>query len=92
MAHQRTHITLPDTLVSQIDALVGPRKRSSFLTEVAEREVKRQRLLKFLARKKPAWNPADHPEIDAAGGGAAWVRKMRQEAEKASRKRRVHRS
>jgi hypothetical protein len=55
---------------------------------VAEREVKRRRLLEFLASKEPIWDPADHPEIDAAGGAAAWVRKMRQEAERASRKRR----
>jgi len=79
---------LPETLVAEIDALVGQRKRSAFLAEVAAREVKRRRLLKFLARKEPAWKPADHPEIDAAGGAAAWMRKMRQEAEKASRGRR----
>jgi hypothetical protein len=82
----RTHVILPEKLVAEIDALVGQRGRSAFLAEVAEREVKRRRL-EFLASKEPIWDPADHPEIDAAGGAAAWVRKMRQEAGKASRRR-----
>ena len=88
MAHQRTHIVLPQELLADIDALVGQRKRSAFLAEVAAREVKRRRLIEFLERKTPAWNPADHPEIEAAGGAAAWVRKLRREAEQASRRRR----
>jgi hypothetical protein len=88
MGSLRTHVILPEKLVAEIDALVGQRGRSAFLAEVAEREVKRRRLLEFLTSKEPIWDPADHPEIDAAGGAAAWVRKMRQEAEKSSRRRR----
>jgi len=87
MGSLRTHVILPEKLVAEIDALVGQRGRSAFLAEVAEREVKRRRLIEFLSRDKPAWDPADHPEIDAAGGAAAWVRKMRKEAGKASRRR-----
>ena len=88
MGSLRTHVVLPEKLVAEIDALVGQRGRSAFLAEVAEREVKRRRLIEFLSSKEPVWDPADHPEIDAAGGAAAWVRKMRHEAEKASRRRR----
>lgn len=88
MAHQRTHITLPKTLVAEIDALVGQRQRSAFLSEIAAREVKRRRLIEFLENRDLAWNREGHEDIDAAGGAAAWVHKMRQEAEKASRRRR----
>jgi hypothetical protein len=87
MGMHRTHVVLPDKLVAEIDALVGQRRRSAFLAEVAEREVKRRRLLDLLTRKEPLWDPADHPEIDAAGGAAAWVGKMRREADRASRRR-----
>ena len=87
MAHQRTHVVLPQALLTEIDALVGERKRSAFLSEVAAREIRRRRLLAFLERDSPAWDPADHPDIEEAGGAAAWVRKLRRESDKASRRR-----
>jgi hypothetical protein len=87
MLTRRAHIVLPKDLVVQIDALVGRRRRSAFLTEIARREVKRRRLQAFLASDTPIWNPDDHPLIDAAGGSAAWVRKIRREADQASQRR-----
>ena len=57
------------------------------LGDVARQEEKRRRLLAFLERETPAWSPDDHPDIDAAGGAAAWVKKLRHEAELASRRR-----
>jgi hypothetical protein len=86
MAHLRTHVILPQALVAEIDALVGERKRSAFLSEVAAKEVRR-RLLAALSRETPAWDPADHPDIEKAGSAAAWVRKLQREADKASRRR-----
>jgi len=73
--------------LAEIDSLVGQRKRSAFLSEVAAREIRRRRLLAFLERDSPAWDPADHPDIEKAGGAAAWVRKLRRESDKASRRR-----
>jgi len=57
------------------------------LANVDRQEEKRRRLQTFLERETPAWNPDDHPEIDAAGGAAAWVRKLRSEAEEGFRRR-----
>lgn len=74
---QRTHILLPQDLVSEIDALVGPRKRSAFLVETAKAEIRRRRLLQFLKSDEPVWKDEDHPELSI--GSAAWVRKLRQE-------------
>jgi len=87
MGHYRTHVILPEALLAEIDALVGARKRSAFLAEVAARELRRRRLLAILDRDIPAWNPADHGDIDKSGGAAGWVRKLRREADKASRRR-----
>jgi len=87
MAHLRTHVILPQTLVAEIDALVGERKRSAFLSEIAAKEVRRRRLLAALSRNTPAWDPADHPDIEEAGGAAAWVRKLRRESDRASMRR-----
>ena len=87
MARKTTHVVLPQGLLAEIDALVGGRKRCAFLSEVAAREVRRRRLLEILNRDAPVWDPADHPDIEEAGGAAAWMRKMRREADKASRRR-----
>ena len=57
------------------------------LADVARQEENRRRLSAFFERDTPAWNPDDHPDIDAAGGAAAWVRKMRREADRASLRR-----
>ncbi len=79
MGSQRAHIVLPDDLVEQIDTLVGPRGRSAFLVETARAELRRRRLLTFLASSEPAWKEENHPEL--RGGTDAWVKKLRSESE-----------
>lgn len=71
----RTHVVLPASLVESIDALVGKRRRSAFLAEAAEREIRRRRLDEAIDRAAGSWNDADHPELRK--GAAEWVRKMR---------------
>lgn len=39
----RTHVIIPDDILEEIDRLVGPRKRSEFLTELAMDEIKRRK-------------------------------------------------
>ena len=79
MSTHRAHILLPDDLLQEIDALVGPRGRSSFLVETARNEVRRRKLLQYLEGETPAWKDEDHPELK--DGAAEWVRKMRYESE-----------
>jgi hypothetical protein len=79
MTTRRAHVLLPEDLLREIDALVGPRGRSSFLVETARQEVRRQKMLHFLESKVPAWKEKDHPEL--ARGAAAWVRQLRTESE-----------
>jgi hypothetical protein len=77
---KRAHVLVPEDLLAEIDVLVGPRGRSSFLVETARREVRRQKLLRFLeGENEPAWKSKDHPEL--AEGAADWVRKLRVESE-----------
>jgi hypothetical protein len=77
MHTQRTHVILPQDLLAEIDALVGPRGRSAFLVETARSELKRRHLLAFLNQSEPVWRDEDHPEL--AGGSEAWVRSLRSE-------------
>lgn len=79
MPTHRAHILLPDDLLLEIDALVGPRGRSSFLVETARNEVRRRKLLQFLEGKNPAWKDANHPELSR--GSTEWVSKLRRGSE-----------
>lgn len=78
MATVRTHILLPAKLAKDIDQIAGPRGRSAFLVETAEKEVKRRRLLAFLAREGPVWLDENHPEL-VEMGTAEWVQSLRNE-------------
>ncbi len=80
MSAHRTHIILPDDLVSEIDRLVGKRGRSQFLVQSAIVEIKRRRQLAAIQTAAGAWNEADHPEL--AGGAVAYQRKLRTESDR----------
>lgn len=79
MSTKRAHVLLPEDLLREIDSLVGPRGRSSFLVETARQEVRRQKLLHFLESKKPVWKDKDHPEL--ADDASAWVQRLRTQSE-----------
>jgi hypothetical protein len=78
MATLRAHVVLPAKLAKEIDEIVGPRGRSAFLVETAAKEVKRRKLLAFLASDEPAWRDENHPEL-VEMGTAEWVRSLRNE-------------
>ena len=78
MATIRAHVVLSAELAREIDKLAGPRGRSAFLVETAEKEVRRRKLMAFLDRGQPAWREEDHPDM-AALGSAEWVRQRRNE-------------
>ena len=79
MSIHRAHVLLPEDLVQEIDAIVGPRGRSAFLVETARNEVRRQKLLRFLDSGTPVWKDENHPEL--VEGAARWQRSIRQESE-----------
>jgi metal-responsive CopG/Arc/MetJ family transcriptional regulator len=77
MGSNRAHIVIPQDLIEQIDALVGPRGRSAFLVETARAELRKRALIAFLENDEPVMKDEDHPEL-AAMGTVAWVKKMRE--------------
>jgi len=78
MATVRAHVVMPEKLAKEIDALVGPRGRSAFLVETAEKEIKRRKLLAILESDEPIWKDENHPDL-AEMGTAEWVRSLRNE-------------
>ena len=69
------HIVISEDLAREIDRMVGKRGRSKFLTQAAEKELKRLRMLRALQRAAGSWKDADHPELRC--GAARWVAKLR---------------
>jgi hypothetical protein len=75
MAQKRAHVFLSEGLLTDIDQLFGKGKRSAFLTEIAEREVRRQKQMRALDEAAGCWKDEDHPELK--NGSAAWVKDLR---------------
>ena len=84
MSAHRTHVVIPEPLVTEIDQLVGKRGRSQFLTQAAERELRRLRQIRALENIAGAWKDSDHPEL--RGGAASWVRDLRKESDRRLRR------
>src|SRR5260370_35285271 len=63
MKNRRAHILLPQDLIKEIDAIVGPRRRSAFLEETARDAGRRTKLLRFLESDTPSWQDSDHAEL-----------------------------
>lgn len=76
-ASKRAHVVLPEQLLAEVDALVGQRGRSAFLTEVVGQAVQRRKLLAAFLEAKGSWNDEDHPEL--ANGSDAFVDRLRAE-------------
>lgn len=78
MVNKRAHVVLSEQLLKDIDALVGSRQRSSFITQAAEEKLIRLRQIEALKAATGAWKDKDHPELKQ--GSAKWVRKLRRES------------
>jgi hypothetical protein len=70
--------------VAQIDAVVGKRGRSSFLSQAAEKELIRLRQIKALETASGSWKDKAHPELNR--GAAAWVKNLRSDYDRRLRK------
>jgi hypothetical protein len=60
------------------------RRRSSFLTRAAEKELTRLRQIEALIAAAGAWKDRDHPELKQ--GSDKWVQELRRESDRRFRK------
>ncbi len=80
----RTHVLLPRELVEELDRLAGQRKRSRFVEEAIAEKIAHQRQATALEQYAGILDPAKHPEWSTPEKTSAWVRKLREEADKAT--------
>ena len=78
MRNPRTLVPIPTRVAAAIDHIAGPRKRTAFVVELLEREIRRREQLDALSETAGSWKDEDHPEL--AAGADQWVQSMRQES------------
>jgi hypothetical protein len=74
---RRVHVVMPSDLVEAVDALVGKRRRSQFIAETVDAELRRRRLDAALAEMDGALADFDIPGWETPEAAAAWVRALR---------------
>ncbi len=76
----RTHVIMPTDLLKKIDERVGPRRRSKFIVDLAQREIARLELLEAAKAAAGSLRDADVPKgWETSDSAARWVHALRQE-------------
>jgi len=73
-------VPYPQEVIAEIDKIVTHGKRTTFLVDLAMREIKLNRQRNALRGGKGAWKPEDHPELTE--GAAKWIHSIRRESVK----------
>jgi hypothetical protein len=73
----RTHFIAPKELIEEVDKLVGPRRRSEFLTKAAAEKLKREKLLRLTREVSKLPPGGGIPEWDTSESTAKWIREGR---------------
>jgi hypothetical protein len=80
----RAHIVLPEDLLEEVDALVGPRRRSEFFVEAAREKVRREKLRRAAHAVAGSLADTPIPGWESSEEARAWVRSLRQESDEKS--------
>lgn len=68
---------MPKEVVDEIDEFVGPRRRSEFLTALAQKELRRRRLLEALDRAAGSLAGVEIAGWETSESAEEWVRNLR---------------
>ena len=74
---RRAHIVMPDDLIGRVDALVGERSRSRFITEAVEEKLKRHDRVAAFQQVVGSLKDADSPGWETSAAAAEWVHNLR---------------
>ena len=74
-----TNLTLPRSLVAEVDAVAGERGRSRFIEEATRFALRRERLRLAIEQTAGALRAEDYPHWRTSDDVVAWVRALRAE-------------
>ena len=75
MSRNRVPVALPRELTEEIDALVGQRRRSSFISDAARERLIRYKQMDAIRKFSGSLKDCDYPEWN--NGSAEWVHNLR---------------
>lgn len=78
----RTHVVIPEELVKEVDALVGPRQRSKFFTDAAQEKLKQKKRVAAVIKAAGSLKDVDIPGWETSRSAAKWVSKNRKDADR----------
>ncbi|MFN8589960.1 MAG: ribbon-helix-helix domain-containing protein [Thermomicrobiales bacterium] len=76
---RRVHVVLPDSILQEVDAQVGPRGRSEFIQDAIEEKLNRLRRVEAFARVAGSIADGEIPEWETPESTAAWIREIRKD-------------
>jgi hypothetical protein len=82
----RTHVLIPQDLMEKVDRLVGPRRRSEFLSQALREKLSRVELAEAARKAAGSLADADIPGWESRERARAWVEALRKEDEKRLRR------
>lgn len=78
---RRAHVVLPDTLLQEVDARVGQRRRSEFIQQAIEEKLNVLRRVEAFEHAI-ATPTVGIPEWETPESTAAWVRQIRRDSDR----------
>ena len=78
----RTHVVLPEELVEEMNRVIGPRKRSRFISELVEQERRRRRRVEAFDRVAGSLADVDIPGWETSESASEWVRELRRRSDR----------
>lgn len=73
----RVHIVIPEELISEVDELVGARRRSQFFEDAVREKLKHMKLLTAAESAAGSLADVDTPGWESSEAAAAWVDAVR---------------
>ena len=77
MSKVKTHIMIPEGILSDVDQVAGPRKRSRFIVEAIEEKLRHERFAAALRAGAGAWKEANHPDLKTQKGVNRYLTRQR---------------
>lgn len=78
----RTHVIAPKQLIKEVDQLVGPRRRSDFITAAVDEKLKREKLLRATRRAAKLPAEVDIPGWETPEAVSKWVHDLRRQSDR----------
>jgi metal-responsive CopG/Arc/MetJ family transcriptional regulator len=77
----KAQIIFPEDLLTEVDRLVGGRKRSEFVVAATREKLARVRFQKALLKAAGAWSAENHPETRSQAALTRWLKHTRKKTQ-----------